>query len=59
LPNNFASDSSCKALWKFDNVTLKYRHGNTIAACEAASWNTYTIPFTSLGFVQVRIESTL
>jgi len=42
-----------------DDVTLEYRHGATRAACEAAGWNAYTVPFASLGFVQVRLESTL
>lgn len=39
-----------------DTVTLQYRHGATQAACEAASWNDYTIPFESLGYVQVRVS---
>jgi hypothetical protein len=42
-----------------DDVDLDYRHGATEAACLAASWNNYTVPFSSLGFVQVRITSTL
>jgi hypothetical protein len=42
-----------------DDVTLRYRHGATPAACLAASWNDYTVPFTSLGYVQLRLESTL
>lgn len=42
-----------------DSVDLDYRHGADQAACEAASWNNYTGPFTSLGYVQVRITSTL
>ena len=42
-----------------DNVTVRYRHGNTVAACEAAGWNLYAAPFESLGFIQVRVESTL
>jgi len=41
-----------------DNVVLKYRHGATPAACVAAGWNTYTVPFVSLGYVQVRLEAT-
>lgn len=39
-------------------VTLKYRHGATEVACLAADWNTYTGIFTSLGYVQVRVEAT-
>jgi hypothetical protein len=39
-----------------DTVTLKYRHGASEAACLAASYVTYTIPFMCLGYVQVRIE---
>ena len=42
-----------------DTVTIEYRHGVDQAACEAAAWNAYTIPFQSLGYVQVRVESTL
>lgn len=42
-----------------DTITLQYRHGATEAACLAASWNTYSAPFDSLGYVQVRVESTL
>lgn len=42
-----------------DTPALKFRHGATRAACEAASWTAYTGPFTSLGYVQVRLESTL
>lgn len=41
-----------------DNVTLMYRHGATQEACEAAEWEDYTVPFLSLGYVQVRISST-
>lgn len=47
LQNNYASG---------DTVTLQYRHGATQVACEAADWNDYTVPFISLGYVQVRIE---
>lgn len=39
-----------------DNVTLKYRTGASKAACEAAAWTAYTVPFLSDGFAQVRIE---
>lgn len=42
-----------------DAILLRYRHGASQAACEAAEWIAYTEPFTSLGFVQVRVESTL
>lgn len=42
-----------------DNVNLDYRHGATQAECEAAAWNDYTVPFNSLGYVQVRVTSTL
>jgi len=42
-----------------DDVTLKYRHGATQEACEAAAWNTYSVPFESLGYVQLGVESTL
>jgi phage-related minor tail protein len=42
-----------------DDVTLRYRHGADEAACLAAAYQDYTIPFTSLGFVQVRVEPTI
>lgn len=42
-----------------DNINLDYRHGNTPAACVAAGWNDYVGQFTSLGYVQVRVTSTL
>jgi hypothetical protein len=42
-----------------DSVLLEWRTGNTPAACAAASWTTYTVPFASSGFVQLRVSSTL
>jgi hypothetical protein len=42
-----------------DVVDVDYRHGDTEAACEAAAWNDYGGGFASLGFVQIRIMSTL
>ena len=39
-----------------DTVTLKYRHATSANDCVVASWNIYTVPFMSLGYVQVRIE---
>lgn len=42
-----------------DTVLLEYRHGNSEANCLAAAWNTYTVPFMSLGYVQIRVTSTL
>ncbi|MHC4498507.1 MAG: LamG-like jellyroll fold domain-containing protein [Planctomycetota bacterium] len=42
-----------------DDVDLDYRHGATPAACVAAGWNNYVGKFVSLGYVQVRITSTL
>ena len=42
-----------------DAIDLDYRHGATPAACEAAGWNNYVGSFTSLGYVQVRVTSTL
>jgi len=38
-----------------DEATVWYRHGATPAACEAAAWNLYVNPFTSLGYAQARI----
>jgi hypothetical protein len=42
-----------------DTVLLQYRTGATAATCNGAEWTTYTVPFDSLGYVQVRVESTL
>jgi len=42
-----------------DDVDMDYRHGATQGACEAAGWNDYVSSFTSLGYVQVRMTSTL
>ena len=42
-----------------DNVTLKYRTGVTEVSCSEASWIVYSVPFVSLGFIQIRVESTL
>lgn len=42
-----------------DDVLLRYRHGDSEANCLAAAWNDYVAPFASLGYVQVRLESTL
>jgi len=39
-----------------DTILLRYRHGATEVACLAAAWNDYTVPFLSLGYVQVRVE---
>ena len=50
LQNNYAAG---------DTVTLQYRHGATEEGCWDAAWTDYTVPFVSLGYVQVRVESTL
>jgi hypothetical protein len=42
-----------------DDVNLDYRHGATEVDCLAAAWNDYTVTFVSLGFVQIRLTSTL
>ena len=42
-----------------DNVDLDYRHGNSVATCQVAGWNNYVGSFTSLGYVQVKVASTL
>lgn len=39
-----------------DNLEMHYRHGATAAACAAASWQSYTSSFVSLGFVQFRLR---
>lgn len=38
-----------------DAVTVMYRHGATQPDCESAGWLAYTVPFTSLGYVQIRL----
>jgi hypothetical protein len=40
-----------------DTVTVKYRTGASSAACQAASYSTYSGSFLSEGFVQVRLEA--
>jgi hypothetical protein len=42
-----------------DTVTLKYRHGVDYDTCIAASYVTYTAPFLSDGYVQIRLEATI
>lgn len=42
-----------------DDFLLEYRHGATESACLAASWTTYVSPFDSLGYLQIRVTSTL
>jgi hypothetical protein len=42
-----------------DDVTLEYRDGASAAACNAADWIVYDVPFVSLGYVQIRVTSTL
>jgi hypothetical protein len=37
-------------------VIVKYRHASAAEDVSAASWTTYTDPFESLGYVQVRVE---
>lgn len=39
-----------------DSATIKYKNGGTVAACNADSWNTYSVPFTSDGYVKVRLD---
>lgn len=41
-----------------DTIVLKYRHGATEVDCLAAVYNTYTVPFACLGYVQVMVEAT-
>jgi len=42
-----------------DDINLDYRHGDTVANCLAAGWNDYIGPVSSLGYLQVRVTSTL
>lgn len=42
-----------------DDVVMRYRHGATPNACAVAAWNVYAVPFVSLGYVEVQMESTL
>ena len=42
-----------------DAVTIEYRHGATPNACATASWTSYTGQFSSLGYMQIRLTSTL
>jgi len=36
--------------------TIEYKTGSTRVLCLADSWNTYTVPFSSSGWVQIRIS---
>lgn len=36
---------------------VKYKDGDSEANCEADSWNTYSAPFTSSGYIKVRVEA--
>jgi hypothetical protein len=40
-----------------NTVTIKYRTGASESACRAAGWSTYTVPFDSTGYVQIRVEA--
>ena len=42
-----------------DTINLDYRHGATPEDCTSAGWNDYTGSFESLGYLQVRVTSTL
>ena len=42
-----------------DDVDMDYRHDATEVDCELAAWNNYTVSFESLGYVQIRMTSTL
>ena len=42
-----------------DDVILKYRTGATPNACNEAEWEDYLASFVALGYVQIRLESTL
>jgi hypothetical protein len=42
-----------------DDIDLDYRTGNSVANCEAAGWQDYAGAFTSDGYIQIRITSTL
>jgi hypothetical protein len=46
-----------KPIGPLNEILMSYRTGATKAACEAASWTEYTIPFTSAGFAQVKLEA--
>ena len=36
---------------------IKYKDGNSVSNCNADSWNIYSVPFDSTGFVKIRIEA--
>jgi hypothetical protein len=36
--------------------TIKYKDGDSEANCNADTWNTYSVPFTSAGYVKIRFE---
>ena len=40
-----------------DFPTIQYKDGSSKANCLADSWNNYTEPFVSTGYVQIRVEN--
>ena len=38
------------------SILIKFRHGNSEANCLLDDYENYSVPFESLGFVQIRIE---
>jgi len=37
--------------------TVEYKDGDSVVNCEADSWNTYSVPFVSSGYVQIRVTN--
>jgi len=35
---------------------IKYKDGNSVANCEADTWHTYSVPYSSLGYSKIRLE---
>lgn len=42
-----------------DNVKIEYRTASTYSGIDPEAWVEYTVPFKSLGFVHIRVTSTL
>jgi len=38
-------------------ATVEYKDGNSMANCESDSWNSYTVPFVSTGYVKIKVTA--
>jgi ribosomal protein S13 len=59
-PWNFGTGKCVFDITKYEapggSITRKYKTGTDSSDCEADTWNTYSVPFDSEGYVQLRVE---